>query len=661
MAKTEFGDEEDVNQIPTTTEFGDAVDIDSSDERISSVPYGGLGMPIPREEAKKIAAQRLVAREREAGFRPGDLLLRSEAEQLASEAGIPLGDVGEVVSTSQFAPTLQGNILRAITLGRQGASAASLGTAGALGRLVEDAVLNPAQQRILGSQALQQRAPQEAALGDIIGSGLPGGLVGRAAVSQGAPLIRKVIETAKIGAPVGATALGSKTIEEQGLDVNPMELIENTLLGGTGGALLGGAIPVIGAGGAKALTGAKKGVEMLLSPIKSLENMGVLRSSEALATGILNPAGQGEVREVAEGILDGKIIKGFESIKQTSSFQDAPTLIDSSRNALRSRSGQINSFISENPNIAINGEDAAEAMIARVNKDPLTLERNPEVISLIEANADQLRRNFSLREAFDRLNSINARHENYFTASVKGQTTKLQDAEFASDEVMRKYLSVKLNDAIEGVTGLAKNPFREYGMINEILNQTTKRYQEALVGRLKEIDRTGVVSDFIQKFDFSKPLASITRPLQFLRGGELGRLNRRVSSLNDKLDTRRPTQVLTEAERIKKLKGKVKTPPLTSQAQAQLENDARIMAQLSAAEESSPTIFRAAGSGPTPSGEDILSLYPNPPITRAPASPYVPLEQLIQQNAVRSQLAIDAAEQARLRRLIENAPPPQFY
>lgn len=531
-----------------------------SQEEASQFARGGIGAPVSRDEAKRIAAERLVARERAAGFRPGDLLLKSEAQQLADQAGIPLGDVGEVVSTSQFAPTLQGRMLEALTGARQAASGMTFGTAGALGRTVEDLILNEAEKKVLGSQALKERAPAAAVGGESIGGLVPTGLVGKAVLQPGASVLQRVIAGARVGAPIGAVSGASKTVEEQGLETDLTDIIQNTLIGGGVGTVVGGGLPLAAQGISKAITGSIKTVKGVAQPIKTLQDAGILRTPEAIATDILNPSGAGEVREVAEDIIQGRVLEGFQTIKKNSSFNNFPTLIDSGKKTLKVLGSEIESFITSNPRVRINADDAADAMLDRVLKDPLLMQRNPEVADMVLNNAATISKDLTLREGFDLLKSINGRHENYFTASVKGQTTKLQDAEFATDEIMRRYLSRKLNDATEAITGLERNPFREYGSVSEVVSQSTKRFHDALVERLQQTSGKGVVSDFIQKFDFSKPLSSLKQPLTFLRGGELGRLNRRIESLSEKLPSQESAKVLTAAERAERLRRSKVTP-----------------------------------------------------------------------------------------------------
>lgn len=209
---------------------------------VSSVPRGGIGVPVSRDDARRISAQRLVAREREAGFRPGDLLLRSEAQQLANQAGIPLGDVGEVVSTSQFAPTLQGDLLRTAVGAREAGSQALFGVPGAIQSSLEDLIMNDAQRKIFGSQALKERAPEAAIAGGTIGQLVPSKLIG-GALTSAAPLSQRFLRGTGIGSGIGALVTGSGVIEEGGLDTNLRTLLERTVAGGVLGGVLGGTIP----------------------------------------------------------------------------------------------------------------------------------------------------------------------------------------------------------------------------------------------------------------------------------------------------------------------------------------------------------------------------------------------------------------------------------
>lgn len=212
----------------------------------------GLGFNVPRQTAERIAAQRLVARNRAYGF--NDLLTRAEASQLAEQAGIPVGDIGEVVSTGQFQQGTLGDILRGIVGTRAAASSSALNVPGAVGKIIEDLVLNEAQKRVLGSQEMAARAPQEQIIGTTAGTLVPTRLIPGAVAPLGATLTQRVLQGAKVGVPVGAVTGAATTLEEEGLNTELQDLLIRTGIGGGAGGLIGGGIS-----GVLGLPGAIKG------------------------------------------------------------------------------------------------------------------------------------------------------------------------------------------------------------------------------------------------------------------------------------------------------------------------------------------------------------------------------------------------------------------
>ncbi len=212
---------------------------------------GGIGQPVSRDEAANIAAQRLVARERAAGFRPGDVMTRDELQKIADQAGIPLESdgytVGRIASTAQ----MQDPKLKAAVMAREVASQSAFGVPGAAQRLLEDVTLNEAQKKSFGSQAMKERAPEYAQGGALIGSIAPTKLISTAA-KPGLSLGSRMLQGVKTGAGIGATAAGSGAIEEKGLEIDPKEFAIRTALGGGVGTLIGGGIPLASSGFSKA-------------------------------------------------------------------------------------------------------------------------------------------------------------------------------------------------------------------------------------------------------------------------------------------------------------------------------------------------------------------------------------------------------------------------
>ncbi len=199
---------------------------------------GGVGVNLSREDAKKVAAQRLVNRERAAGFRPGDLATRVELQALADEAGIPLGDLqGEVASTQ----TLGDPRLQALVLTREAASQAGFGVPGAVGRVLEDLTLNDALKSVVGSQALKQKAQEADILGGVIGQSLPSGLISNAATAP-LSLGQRLLAGTKTGALIGGTAAGSGAVEQGGLTQPISNILAQAGVGAGTGAVLGGGL-----------------------------------------------------------------------------------------------------------------------------------------------------------------------------------------------------------------------------------------------------------------------------------------------------------------------------------------------------------------------------------------------------------------------------------
>lgn len=242
MATDEFGGIS-IEQPSSVDEFGGvAVSPNVGGRDLTSIPRGGTGVPLPADQASKTAAQRIVARERELGFRPGDLILKSEAQQIADQAGIPLGDVGEVASTAQFEPGLRGDLMRLGVGARELASQALFGIPGAAQSVLEDAILNEAQKAVFGSQSLKSRAPEYAIAGGTLGQLVPSGLVG-SSIARSAPLAQRLLAGARTGAGVGGTTSASGAIEEGGLNTDLQDLLTKTAIGTTLGAGLGTALP----------------------------------------------------------------------------------------------------------------------------------------------------------------------------------------------------------------------------------------------------------------------------------------------------------------------------------------------------------------------------------------------------------------------------------
>lgn len=253
----------DADREPTQAEALQAISGQSTPSAAidtSSVPRGGIGVPVSRDEARRISAQRLVAREREAGFRPGDLLLRSEAQQLANQAGIPVGNIGEVVSTSQFGDSPLGRALQAGVGIREAANQALFGVPGAVQSSLEDLIMNEAQKRVLGSQSLKERAPDVAIAGGTIGQLLPTRLVG-GALTSAAPLTQRLLRGSGVGAGIGGLVSGAGAIEEGGLDTDIQTLLERAGIGAGLGGLFGGAFPAATAAAGRIGSGLRESAE----------------------------------------------------------------------------------------------------------------------------------------------------------------------------------------------------------------------------------------------------------------------------------------------------------------------------------------------------------------------------------------------------------------
>lgn len=511
------------------------------------------------------------------------------------EKSAPIDDFGFVsdpLASAKRKPLKGEGVFPAQSLSDSVLSALSQGALGTILAGTPEAIAARSGINVNAPESAKFQAPLSYVIGETLGGLLPLGQVGKTATG----LKSVATQGARLGALYG---LGQGVSEES---MKPDATVSKALSTGAKdalvGAMIGAAIPVgVSLGG--------KVAKAVSSPIKTLEDAGIIRTPESIAIDVLNPTGEGAIREAADSIFSGDTLKGFQIIKNTGAFNDLPTLVQRGEETLPKLIKEVDTLVADNPGIKINTSDAAEAMVQRVSQDPLLSERNPEVLGLVEANAENFNKDFSLKEAFDRLKSINKRHKDYFTASAKGQSSKLQDAEFETDEIARKYLSNKLNDAIQGISGLERNPYREYGSVNEIVLQSGKRLSNALVERAKEVSKTGVVSDLFKNFDITRPLASISRPATFLRGGELGRLNRRVSTLNDRLPASGEIKILTEAERTAKLKDKIAVPPLLPEAQAEEVLNARIAQELSDFEKALQFQRETGGMAFAPGPEEI--------------------------------------------------------
>ena len=257
------------------------------------------------------------------------------------------------------------------------------------------------------------------------------------------------------------------------------------------------------------------------------------RTTADLAMDIIKPSTEAEKAALAQAAESGIIEKPFQSVAKAGKWSDMPTFIKRADDRLETLGKRIDDFVKDNDDLRINAGGVRQRMTASIRDDPL-MARDPDVAERLQINAGLLGEEMTLKESVDLLRAINREHKAYFKSTASGKERKLLDAQFESDEILRKFLSNEVDSVISQRSPGVGNFYREYGGVSQTQEQVMKRYYDLKSKRGIEVSK-GIGRAWGEGVELTKPISMVSPPVRYLRGGEEGRINRRLKELGDKI------------------------------------------------------------------------------------------------------------------------------
>ena len=517
MATDEFGGIL-VEDQPATDEFG-GIPVDDT----SYVPTGdlssgrgGVGRDVPLSEAKGIVARRMVKREREAG-RKG-LALKSELGMIEP------GDDEGVVHLGRTS----GLIGRGYLAGQKFASGMTGGLGGAALTLLEEAavksgLMTPEQQMAAGIKTLEQENPLLALSSETAGQVAAGGKVSATAYGG------KLMQSGALGGLYGAAAMGSQPIIEKGFEADPMDVAMKTAIGAGIGVPTG----MIGAAA--------------ISPIKTAEHFGLRAKVSDLAEDIFKPTTLVAKEKFITNLESGDLEKTLREIKKEGVPKNLNMAVINAGKTKERLGQEIGEFISKNSDVTVDGSEGMARAIQNIQAQELL---SPEAKALLIEKVQKdygevLGKTLSLKQVQSKLRAFNAQDKAFFKRTEMNRSQAIaNDPEFAARSELRQFLSEKMDDIITTKTGDPENFYRRYGKVSEVEEMLERRMNDLKVKRGQQVSE-GIWKEGFQDIHLLKP-GTYTKPVEYVRGGDLGKTDRDVQKLFKRLGERTTPEKGTE-------------------------------------------------------------------------------------------------------------------
>jgi hypothetical protein len=292
------------------------------------------------------------------------------------------------------------------------------------------------------------------------------GTVG-AAKSLGKGALRQAVKTGIKGGAVsgGLAGLGG---ELQSEDPTLGGSFKNTLKGAAVGGAIGGvvsAVPAAGVQGFRAVRGTAREVKNFIAPEVDV----------ALIKAIKPSANNTGFKQALQTVLP--------DINETSELAKTPIRnLENLAQAIKATKNRIwdtyQALLGPNADATIDGNKVADAMMSSI--DCRFASQNPQRVERIAAIADTYRKQISLKDAEDFLQSANNDLYSYYAKNKVGKKVALGDPETAyivkEAEALRDALYGKLNDLTGKNAGALK---QKYGALLNIENEVIKRINVA--------------------------------------------------------------------------------------------------------------------------------------------------------------------------------------
>lgn len=454
---------------------------------------GGIGKPIPREEARVIAGQRMIARENAAGL--NDLV------------DAPGGGVG-VYGGTGFAK---------LTSGLRGAgNALTLGALDpVLAALTKKTELNRALQGVQKQDPLAQEVGSAASMLPGLTKAIPQAAVNLGKSGLTALTAKTLAKGGILGAGAGAV---SGANQELGREIQQDETINPANI--TSSAIEAAKDPKTIALGA-VLANASR------NPAKVLQER--QQGSAQKIYSILNlPKGSPKLNRLNKSFENGGLVETLNEIKREGTPKTAKEALEATKKAKDSNWSAVEEIVSNNPDHAIDVSGIRNSLLGKASSALTDAEATQ-----IKNFADKFSEPLKLSDAIDmqkRLNeewNPNSGISNAAHSEAAGQLSGLLDSTFKK------------------LTGTDKNPYRQWGRLSELNKGFQKAYDSAFA-RTQKGQNAGVVSESLKGLTSGginpinigkKTLAPIYKAA---RGREIGALDREIADLFSSIEPAEP-------------------------------------------------------------------------------------------------------------------------
>lgn len=400
------------------------------------------------------------------------------------------------------------------------------------------------------------RQPEAFSVGEIGAVALPSANLGR-----GTTVLGTIGRGAGTGAFYGELGGASKKIvEDPNLSLTEalLQSTPDAIIGGTVGAAIPAAVPII----SKSSKLIRESPDIIKKTVSGLKRTPTTGMSNFLK--VSGERGQSLFTELAES---GKGDTILNEVAKEGKPKNYPELFKATGSAQKRLGIQVDDFIKENGK-SYNVKTSTPDEIAKKLSDETLL--TPEQISTVtEKMSEQgIGGIMPLEDAFAAQMKINSRYQNILKNSGYNFDVAAQNPLFQAYDIARRQISYQIDDIVKAKTGIEDNFYRNHGLVSQAEDLAQSRYNELFTKRNKEIE--GGVFKSLKNVDITRPQTFIGKPVEFLRGGELGAANRSIESAFGKFEGKKisPTSPKKIGD-VQKTQGMLKLQKLSDELEAQ--------------------------------------------------------------------------------------------
>jgi len=459
-----------------------------------------LGNAPTREEAGRLAATRLIEKERLAGMPP------------------------ELVGTPEGGFRVLGEGKRAamISFLRGAAEGGTLGLSEIQRAIQERALLKagltPEEIESAGMSTIDRQYPVAREIGMdasmLIPFGAGGKIVKAGAVKATAPVLSKIKSLFKAGGKgagvagiFGASEEAAKEIREEGT-IRPAEVGFT----GVGTAPIGFAFGALG-GSAK---------------LKRNPNKPLLKLAD-----VIHPSTQAELSKWIEARDSGEAMRTLRMVRREGKPKTLKEFQEITQATQEKLGKAIDEVVEIDPDVKLGTTSILQRSRAIAKEKPL--EGEGQII--LEYASNNFGKTLTLKQAVTRQRQLNKQLLTYLKDANWDVKAAEANPAYIARDIARRELSKLIDAEMQRLTGTTSNPYRDYGRVHELNTQLQKRY-DRLESQADILAGRGPMGELIATAESVTSLSGKGRLLQkiaaTLSGGEKGRIDHQVARIFDK-------------------------------------------------------------------------------------------------------------------------------